>query len=312
MIQRANEVRARKAATRVLDDLAIDSHPVDPFLVAERIGIPVDEVSGFPSQCYGALTIVDGRFRIMVSTNCPTDGFRRFTVSHEIGHAAIEGHVDLMEWVDQGDKKIALSEAHYTSMKRPIEAEADHFASELLMPRRWAQRFVDSLSPGIDAIETIANMFGTSLSSAGVRFAQLSSAPLMVMLSRDGAIEWIAASREIQQANFYRRTSRRGVVVPRGSATHRLSADHASVLEGTRADSGGNLREWFSHAPAGVSVEVEALGLGTYGRVLSLVLCENLPDADELYLDEINELDINEGGRDWRSELRRQAGYSDD
>jgi hypothetical protein len=76
------------------------------------------------------------------------------------------------------------------------------------------------------------------------------------------------------------------------------------------ASSGGYLSEWFPRAPQHLVVEVDAVGLGTYGRVLSLLVCPDFPDPDELYAAEEEGLSGLED-RDWRSHLRRQAGYGD-
>ena len=40
------------------------------------------------------------------------------------------------------------------------------------------------------------------------------------------------------------------------------------------------LSEWFEGSPD-VSLGEEAMGLGGYGRVLTLLTCDSLPDADD-------------------------------
>ena len=60
------------------------------------------------------------------------------------------------------------------------------------------------------------------------------------------------------------------------------------------------LCEWFEGAPPTVEVIEEAIGLGSYGRVLTVLIIPDLPDADES--DERDPED-HEGG-DWRDALR--------
>ncbi|HYJ80369.1 MAG TPA: hypothetical protein VEW03_12230, partial [Longimicrobiaceae bacterium] len=132
----------------------------------------------------------------------------------------------------------------------------------------------------------------------------------LVVLSRGTSIEWITASREIAEADFFRYNAARTASIPIGSATRQLAEDPDAALACQELSSGGTLREWFPRAPAEVSVEVDAIGLGSYGRVLTLIMCTDLPDSDELYLHE-QEGERSDEELDWRSEMRRQAGYGD-
>lgn len=311
MARVANEIMARRVANETLTTLGIASYPVDPVAIAEQLGFSVEDTPGFPAHCFGALSFVDGTFRILVSTACPTAGHRRFTVSHEVGHAAIDGHLDAMGWMEQEGARTALSEGHYRSRKDPVEVEADHFASELLMPECWARSVVDALPVGLDAIRTLADRFEASLSCAAVRYAQLSAAPVVVVLARGHTIEWVSASREVQQAEFFRYNATRTATLPSGSATRRLADVPEAVHAGEQDSSVDFLQDWFPRAPRGLRVEVDALGLGVYGRVLSLLVCNDLPEEDELYLQEQLGDDHGEESRDWRSQMRREAGYGD-
>lgn len=59
--------------------------------------------------------------------------------------------------------------------------------------------------------------------------------------------------------------------------------------------------EWFDGAPAGVEVCEDALGLGAYGRVLTVLHLPDVPDPEEL--DE-GAASGEEGSGDWRDALR--------
>lgn len=303
---KGNELMARRVANQLLDDLGITEYPVQPEAIATSLGIEVVDAPGFPPNCYGGLVFSDGRFRIVVSTACPTPELRRFTIAHEVGHASIDEHTQGLTWADQGGDQVALSEGHFRSTKNPIEVEADHFASELLMPQRWAQHLVDTLPQGVDTIREIARRFDTSLASAAVRYVSLSSAPVLVVLSKDRTIEWISRSRSIDDVSFIRFHAARDAWAPPGSATRLLADDPEAVRACRQTSSAGYLFEWFPRAPKHLTLEVEGVGLGSYGRVLSLLMCPDLTDPDELYLAE-EEQDPED--RDWRSTMRREAGY---
>lgn len=304
----ANEIMARRVANEVLDQLRVNAYPVDLEGIAAELRCPVQDTPGFPPHCYGALALVQGGFHILVSTTCPTPGLRRFTIGHEIGHASIDGHTDALNWADQGGAQVALSEGHYRSRKDPTEIEADHFASELLMPLRWARPLIDKLPVGMDAIRTVADAFQASLSAAAVRYAALSAAPVVAVLTRGSSIEWISASRPVAEAGFFKFNALRTAAVPLVSPTRWLADRPDAVRACSPASGTGYLCEWFRRAPAHVTVDIDAVGLGSYGRVLTLLVCSDLPDPDELYLMESADDEDGETG-DWRDAMRREAGY---
>lgn len=101
--------------------------PIDPFAIAKACEIDVlareagSGVSGF-------LLRVGDRVAIAYSTDIENDGFRRFSVSHELGHYFIDGHVDHL----LAATGLHESRAGHVSRDRH-EVEADRFAASLLM-----------------------------------------------------------------------------------------------------------------------------------------------------------------------------------
>jgi len=70
-------------------------------------------------------------FCIFYSDVFPSDGFRRFTVAHELGHYFLDGHPStFLQKEMSGINRIVdlTSDDHY-------EREADSFAAALLMPQ---------------------------------------------------------------------------------------------------------------------------------------------------------------------------------
>jgi hypothetical protein len=60
------------------------------------------------------------------------------------------------------------------------------------------------------------------------------------------------------------------------------------------------LASWVEDAPA-VSLREEALGLGSYGRILTVLTCDELPTPEE---HEAHERRQEAGPRNWREGLR--------
>ena len=60
------------------------------------------------------------------------------------------------------------------------------------------------------------------------------------------------------------------------------------------------LCEWFEGAPDDLEVEEDAVGLGSFGRVLTILVAPELPHPDELQ----EKADRSDHDRDWRDGLR--------
>ena len=291
---------ARRRANELLDEASALACPVEPDQIAAAKGLHIEEWDQFPEGCYGALIRGGNTFLIAVSTRCFSPGHRKFTVAHELAHFHIEDHVERMGW----SGPVALSMGgHFRSQKDPIEVEADHFASELLLPTRLVQPLIDRASPCVSAIRSLARQFDTSLSCAAIRFADLTTEPTVVILSCNRVIEWAAFSRDLKYLDWARFRRHKGEWAPPGSATLRLAQDPGTIATGKQDSACGLLCEWFEDAPPVYTVEEEAVGLGRFGRVLTVLTCVDLPDPDELYADEDEEMGET-GTGDWRDALR--------
>jgi Zn-dependent peptidase ImmA (M78 family) len=76
----------------------------------------------------------------------PSEGFQRFSVSHELGHYFLEGHIDQL--LQTG---VHVSRAGFVTAD-PYELEADHFAVGLLMPETPFGKEMENHEPGLAAV----------------------------------------------------------------------------------------------------------------------------------------------------------------
>jgi len=289
------EQLARRTATAVLDEFENLQPPVDPEWIARQKQLVFEERGGFPPGAYGALFRAGNQFGIIVSSSCPSDGHRRFTIAHELGHYHIPGHVDRL--FPSGDNTIPSFGGHFRGHKNPVEVEADCFANELLMPDRFVKPLIGHVGDGLAAVRALADTFGTSMSAAAIRYAAMAGEPVAVLVSHKGEIEWTARSSALSAHGWSRQPLKREWA-PRGSATRRLATAPDRVQRGDQDDGCMLLCEWFEGAPA-VEVVEEAVGLGVYGRVLTVLVVPALPDPDE-------EPDPDDDGStgDWRDAMR--------
>lgn len=133
--------------------------PVDPVVIAQRMGIEVQPSSPFSSES-GHYLYRDGSPLI---TYHPTDApvRRRFTIAHEVGHH-VHGDVD-------APRDTAES---FNSMSRdPREVAANRFAAALLMPKSVVNFFV--LEKGVTDLSELAGKFGVSMAAMKFRLKNI-------------------------------------------------------------------------------------------------------------------------------------------
>lgn len=290
------EQLARRTANDLLDELEIVAAPVDPEWIVREKQMLFDERSDFPPTVYGALFRSGNQFGVIVSNACPGDGHRRFTIAHELGHYHVPEHVERL--FENGIDIVPSLGGHFRTRKDPLEVEADYFANELLMPDRFVRPLISQVGNGVAAVRAFADHFRTSLCAAAIRYADVAEEPVVVIVSKDGEIEWAARPHKVLAHRWAQRSLKKEWA-PKGSATRRLALAPERVRRSEADDSSMLLCEWFDEAPSEVEVIEEALGLGAYGRVLTVLVIPDLPDADE-----VNEREFEEEDRDWRSALR--------
>jgi len=86
-------LNARRRAEALLREDGIDRLPVDPFSIASDRDIVVEAKPDAEPGVSGMLLRHGNMFGIRYATHIKSEGFRRFSVSHELGHYFLDGHV---------------------------------------------------------------------------------------------------------------------------------------------------------------------------------------------------------------------------
>jgi Zn-dependent peptidase ImmA (M78 family) len=110
---------------------------------------------------------------------------RRFIIAHELGHCILH-KTGSVKPCTEGDL------FRYEAGNR--EAEANWFASELLMPGRLLAPHCDVPQPSFAAIKRVAAACRTTLTATSIRFAQLTSERCCVVWSEGGKVKWAVRS----------------------------------------------------------------------------------------------------------------------
>jgi Zn-dependent peptidase ImmA (M78 family) len=135
-------------------------------------------------------------FLIGFNTDCSSWGinFRRFTLSHELGHVTIPEHVEILT-----QEKLHRSVAEYRSQE-VIEREADYFAINFLAPEKQFQQKIKNKGFLRDTIFEISDHFKISLYAAILRYLELTDQPCALIASnRKGYIRYEKRSTKMQR-----------------------------------------------------------------------------------------------------------------
>lgn len=265
---------ARQTAEAFLRDNGYDALPVDPFKIAASKDIEVRAKPDTSEGVSGMLLRHGNNFGIMYATHIPSEGFQRFSVGHELGHYFLDGHIDHVLPKDG----IHISYAGYVSTD-PYELEADHFSSGLLMPSAPFKKALAKRHPGLETVEFMAGLCRTSLTASAIRCAELSDDAIAVVISTGPAIDFCFMSdamKSLPQLTWLRK----GSPVPKDTETARLNSDSSRVLKGDRTVNEIDVMDWLGGNRSAIVTE-EVVGLGKYGKTLTVLSSESIGQASE-------------------------------
>ena len=266
----------RAAEAIIRDELRISRlQDIDPRSIAEERGIRVEPMPETYDGVSGMLIKRGDDFFIAYNTFIKSKGFQRFSVAHEIGHYGLEGHVDAL--LPFGTER-HVSHGGFMSDDR-YEREADHFAAGLLMPEHLFRPAMDSAAEGLDAIESLHTLCGTSLTATAIRYQELTDEAVAVIQCAGNRIEFCCMSERMLGLHP-RRWPRRGDPVPRNTAAGVLHASSNRIASSERLDREADGADWFGSFDD-VELFEETVGMGDYGRTLTiLTTVDALPDDD--------------------------------
>jgi Zn-dependent peptidase ImmA (M78 family) len=233
----------------------------DPITDVQAASIP-----GFE----GALFADHNRSRWMLLYNKDllSSGRIRFTQAHELGHYIL--HRVECERFECTDKDML----NWSSEGRDVEAEADMFASYLLMPLDDYRAQIGTSPISLDLLGHCADRYGVSLTAATLKWLECTEESAVFMMSRDGFIDWACSSRRARAAGAFFRT-RKGspIPVPDGSLAANDSISHDRL--GTEIS--GSV--WFPRAEEQFSLRELKLRADQYDATFTLLLLPRSANA---------------------------------
>jgi hypothetical protein len=268
---------AKQKAEAFLRDEGIETLPVDPFAIAASRDIDVKAKPDTAEGVSGMLLRHGNVFGILYATHIPSEGFQRFSVGHELGHFFLEGHIDHILPADG----VHTSHAGFVS-DDPYELEADQFAAGLLMPSAPFKRALAQQKSGLEVVESLAGLCRTSLTATAIRYAELTEDAVAIIISTGPSIDFCFLSdtmRSLPQLIWLRK----GTPVPRDTVTAQLNANLTRIAGADRAEAELDIMDWLGGTRSARATE-ETIGLGKYGKTLTVLTCPSV--EDETYNEE--------------------------
>jgi len=220
---------------------------------------PITKVQAVDINSFeGALLPDDERKRwlLLYNEKLASPGRIRFTQAHELGHYILHrlkrdgfqcSGDDMLSWEDKN-----------------IEAEADLFASFLLMPLNDFRCQVTT-EVDIEVLRHCALRYGVSLTAAALKWINCTDESVVLILSRDGFMKWAYSSATALKNGAFFRTRQGAVPIPPGS----LAASVSITQERKGIELPASL--WFPHAEHSTSVREMKIQSDQYEYVITLL-----------------------------------------
>jgi hypothetical protein len=255
--------------TRLLDTAFGEStrFPVDVPELAKAIGSQYrldDEITQVIAANLdrfegGLFDLEGGKWALLYNEQLQSHGRIRFTQAHELGHFLL--HRTLQSQFECSSAEVA----GYELDRKKMEAEADEFASTLLMPVKQFRAAAAGQEIDLEILSAASSLFGVSLTAAALRWIRFTDDSAVLILSKDGFMDWCVPSDKAFKNGAYFKTRGRAVQLPNGS----LASDPEK--ESSRAGERMPLKTWFEHAHKDAVVREMKLQCDNYGYTLSLL-----------------------------------------
>jgi hypothetical protein len=253
----------------------VDRFPVDvPSLAMETARIfgwsdPITQVRAANIKGFdGALFPGEERkeWLLLYNEAVSSPGRVRFTQAHELGHYIL--HRTARESFQCSDADML----NWSKDDKDIEGQADLFASYLLMPlddyRKQVTTAVD-----LDLLGLCADRYGVSLTAAILKWLQYTDEKAVLVMSRDGFMNWAWSSEPAAKAGAFFRTRNNVIPVPSGA----LAAN--TEIKDDRRGTQMPASVWFRDASTDTPLREMKVHAEQYGIVLSLLCLPHSADV---------------------------------
>lgn len=176
-------------ARQVLKSFNITSLPINPRKVIQNFDNILLQEEDFSDDFDGCIFKREGSASICVNKSIPYETRKNFTIAHELGHFVIPHH--------NRDFKCLRRDIDTLDSVKIEEAEANEFATELLMPEEIIRPLVEESEIGFEIVEKIATLCATSFTSSAHRYIKFTAYPAALVVSQNKKIKYSIFSKEL-------------------------------------------------------------------------------------------------------------------
>jgi hypothetical protein len=209
-------------------------------------------------SCVARLTRTGDTGVVRVKRGLGPAGRRRFAISHELGHWQLHRQHSQVFACTEQDMVARYKESR-------IEAEANSFASALLMPEFLVRERRTDERPSFEQIERLADDFSTSLTATAIRWMEIADDYAAAVISQNGKVKWWRGTMRFEEALW---------IAPGANLSPlTLAAKVASNDPRVHGPEEIDLAAW-THGSEDLASDVlieETRSLGTFGQTLSLL-----------------------------------------
>jgi hypothetical protein len=147
------------------------------------------------------------------------------------------------------------------------------------MPNALFSAALRHVGEGLAAIESLAETCQTSLPATAIRYAECSREAVAIIISTGNSIDFCVMSkalRECEGIDWIRKKQ----ALPPSSATKRFNSDAARVRRAERMQDNGAFQDWFG-GDHRLTIAEDVIGLGSYGKTLTVLHEIELPEDDD-------------------------------
>lgn len=259
-----NHVYGRDRFPVDVERVALDySKEISPESYITRIKqIPMDGFEG----CLIAKP--DGsQWKIAYNPEQGSQGRARFTLAHELGHFVL--HRNQQQSFECSERDLY----DWDSPFRQMEAEADTFASYVLMPLDDFRTQLSGQAMDIDLLEHCCSRYGVSPMAAALKWVEIAPRRTVVVAARDGFLLWARSNERARKTKCYFAASKNTVEVPPQSLLAKAALTGHSGRRTTDA------QIWFPKEAAGMPIEETAICVDspTFPYILGIL---QMPEAE--------------------------------
>lgn len=202
---------------------------------------------------------------IFYNQDISSKGRINFTLGHELGHYLLHRKIR-NEFQCSSNDMIAWDSVH-----GQIEAQANEFASNILIPLDDLRKQTEGQEISFDLLRHLADRYNVSLVAAALKWISVTDKRVMLVLAKDGYIDWSRSSRRLFESGIFYAAKQKVTELPQAS----LAANPNKVITNTGKGMAHPPGVWLGNQPV-----LEMIDTSKH-RVMSLLTYPKDPEPNQ-------------------------------